>query len=191
LYKAEGDFIQGLADWTKIKAVKEAVSIPVFANGNILYYSDIQRCLEATGADAVMSAEGNLYNPTIFASSSSASSPPSFSFDGGLYLPHADLALEYLDIVRDLKTRTSLSAVKGHLFKVMRPGLVRELDLREQLGKIRSDGTLDGYIQIVGDMKQRMDVSNCIRSLIILAYGSVTARRKSSGRQGIRGVASC
>jgi tRNA-dihydrouridine synthase 1 len=77
-----------------------------------------------------------------------------------LYLPHADLALEYLDIVQGLKTKTSLSAVKGHLFKLMRPGLARELDLREQLGRIRSEGTLDGYVQVAEEMKTRMDVSS-------------------------------
>jgi len=145
---------QGLADWEKIRAVKEAVSIPVFANGNILYHSDIARCLEATGADAVMSAEGNLYNPTLF-----APNPPGLAtYDSGLHLPHADLALEYLHIVKGLKTKTSLSAVKGHLFKLMRPGLGRELDLRDRLGKVKGDDPLDEYLEVVEEMKRRMDV---------------------------------
>ena len=146
--------LQGLADWDKIRAVKEAVSVPVFANGNILYHSDIDRCLQATGADAVMSAEGNLYNPTLFVSNR----PGLADCDSGLHLPHADLALEYLHIVKELNTKTSLSAVKGHLFKLMRPGLVRELDLRDRLGKIKGDSLVDEYLGVAEEMKKRMDV---------------------------------
>jgi tRNA-dihydrouridine synthase 1 len=78
-----------------IRAVKEVVSVAVFANGNILYHLDIEECFRATGADAVMSAEGQLYNATLYAqaqpSSSSLSSP--LAFDTGLHLPQADLAL--------------------------------------------------------------------------------------------------
>jgi len=132
--------LSGLADWEKIRAVKQAVSVPVFANGNVLFHEDIDACLEATGCDAVMSAEGNLYNPAIFA---------------GTYPKHADLALEYLEIVKSLKTATPLVAAKGHLFKLMRPALMKETDLRNRLGATR--GGIPEYEQIVLEMKARMD----------------------------------
>jgi tRNA-dihydrouridine synthase 1 len=59
----------GLADWTMIRHLRESLpkDTVIFANGNILQHEDIEACLEATGADGVMSAEGNLYDPTIFA----------------------------------------------------------------------------------------------------------------------------
>ncbi|KAF1811707.1 FMN-linked oxidoreductase [Eremomyces bilateralis CBS 781.70] len=59
----------GLADWSIIKYLRDNLppETVIFANGNILQYQDIARCLEATGADGVMSAEGNLSDPSIFA----------------------------------------------------------------------------------------------------------------------------
>ncbi|PPJ50666.1 hypothetical protein CBER1_05233 [Cercospora berteroae] len=58
----------GLADWSVIRYLREELpkETVIFANGNILQHDDIEKCLDATGADAVMSAEGNLYDPSIF-----------------------------------------------------------------------------------------------------------------------------
>ncbi|KAH7104909.1 dihydrouridine synthase-domain-containing protein, partial [Auriculariales sp. MPI-PUGE-AT-0066] len=141
----------GLADWDKIKAVKEAVSVPVFANGNVLFGSDVQRLLDHTGADAVMSGEGQLYNAALFYKTP----------DGQDYHPlHADLALEYLAIVRGLKTQTNLGAVKGHMFKLMRPALNIAPDLRDRMAKMRGgtwESSIDEYEAIAREMKERME----------------------------------
>ncbi|ORX74053.1 Dus-domain-containing protein [Linderina pennispora] len=126
----------GLADWDKIKAVKEAVSVPVFANGNILYHEDIQKCIDATGVDGVMSAETNLYNPALFS---------------GKVLPTWQMAEEYIEICKQVPTKNSF--VRGHLFKLFRYSLPIHTDLRQQLAQARTPEEVE---QFVGAMKKRL-----------------------------------
>lgn len=155
----------GLADWAKIKAVKEAVRVPVFANGNVLYPQDWQDALQQTTADGVMSAEGNLYNPAVFMPSLPRA--PSAMFPNAPQLPFPSLARmahEYLDIVTQLRTPTSSSAIKAHLFRLCRPGLEVHRDLREALGKSRFDHTATGeariatYRAFVTELERRLDL---------------------------------
>jgi len=55
----------GLADWTIIKQVKEAVKIPVIGNGDIHSCYDAKKMLEETGCDAIMIGRGVLGNPWL------------------------------------------------------------------------------------------------------------------------------
>ena len=94
----------GLADWKVIRYLRENLpkETVMFANGNILQYGDLQKCLDATGVDGIMSAEGNLYDPSIFAP------PPPIGEEGSEYWRgrnglggyRADAVLRrYLDII--------------------------------------------------------------------------------------------
>jgi tRNA-dihydrouridine synthase B len=54
------------ANWEYIKAVKEAVFIPVIGNGDIFTAQDAIKMLEVTGADSIMIGRGAMGNPFIF-----------------------------------------------------------------------------------------------------------------------------
>ncbi len=56
----------GKANWDIIAQVVKAVSIPVFANGDVNTLEDYYNILSTTGADGVMLARGALGNPLIF-----------------------------------------------------------------------------------------------------------------------------
>ena len=62
----------GQSDWTTAKQVKEAVSIPVIANGDVFSAEDAVRLLRATGADMVMIGRGCFGNPWLFQQAAAA-----------------------------------------------------------------------------------------------------------------------
>lgn len=58
-------FYKGRADWNAIRAVKDAITVPLVVNGDILSFEDASNALEKSGADAVMIGRGAQGQPWL------------------------------------------------------------------------------------------------------------------------------
>lgn len=115
----------GAADWSAIGDVRRALSIPVIANGGISGAADVDACLAATGADAVMSSEGLLGNPALFAANRHPTT--------GALVTQRQLAREYLQLAREHGAPDA--SARGHIFKMLHGALGARPTLRDDLAE--------------------------------------------------------
>lgn len=122
------------ADWKAIRAVKDAVRIPVLANGNIRHMDDVRDCLEETGVEGVLSAETLLENPAVFAGFRTAewvSESEGTNVDGKL--DQADLLIEYLKLCE--KYPVPWRMIRSHVHKLLGDWFSLQPHIREELNK--------------------------------------------------------
>lgn len=160
--------LTGLANWDILKYLRD--NLPegqvFFANGNIIYPNDLKRCMDKVGCDAIMSAEGNLYNPGVFWTKTD---------DKDKQFPRVDKLLrEYFEIVKKYPTDANKHAMKAHFFKMLHEFLNTRKELRPIIGRTSVHADIndwDNIVQQVEKIVQEIYAQPDIEQLDVITVG--------------------
>lgn len=127
---------KGLARWEWIKKVKEILTIPVIANGDIFSIEAAVNCLEITKADGVMCSRGTLGYPFLVGEID-------YFLRTGKLLPSAtakqrlDCAREHLQGLWEYKGQRGIYQARKHLSWYCK-GFPGASELRDQVSRIET-----------------------------------------------------
>jgi nifR3 family TIM-barrel protein len=104
----------GKADWSVIKAVKEAVNIPVIGNGDVKTPEDVVRMLEETSCDAVMIGRGILGNPWLIKNAINLLEGK--ELEEVSPLDRVNMCLKHLENLKEVKNeKTACLEIRNHI----------------------------------------------------------------------------
>ena len=141
-------FYSGVADWEKIAEVKNAVKIPVIANGDVKDFESLDKIFSVTKADGVMIGRASQGNPFIIGTllkyfrTGEKNSPPTLKFRAEIMEKHfkklVELKGEYIG-VREMRKHAAWYT----------KGLKGGAELRNIFNKAE---TADEFIKILGEI---------------------------------------
>lgn len=113
--RTRDQFYEGHADWAAIRAVKDQISVPLVANGDVASFADAEQILDQSGADGVMIGRGACGRPWLpaavsryFATGETWSGPEGAELIALVQRHHADLIEHYGPVKGVLAARKHL-----------------------------------------------------------------------------------
>ena len=144
----------GRADWTVIRALKRAVTIPVIGNGDVTTPALAKQMLEETNCDGVMIGRGALGNPWIF-SRGESSFLPSIEERQGVIQRHFSLIQDHYG------EKGAVREMRKHVVWYTR-GLPFSASIRSKLTHLKEKEalfeTLASYFDVIREHRSSRDV---------------------------------
>ena len=147
---------RGHSDWSAIRQVKEAVSIPVIGNGDVTTPQEAAAMLDQTGCDGVMIGRAARGNPWLFEETR--------AYLSGGSIPGRPVASEILDtamlharmIAEEKGERLGMHQMRSHILWYVR-GMRGSAALRRALQQITSLDELSNLLQVCREFQVEVD----------------------------------